>query len=155
MQCTRAKVAVKVKVDVGWAAGRAAQRRQYVVLEQGAGRAARCRAQGAGTPAAGGRGRRAGRPLQIHFRPAATARHASERKLVAASERVASRAGPRHALRTSYARAGELSCPWTSHARAPINKAICPYKGTVLPILVHDKQCVKTLYSSFKLNISI
>lgn len=82
-------------------------------------------------------------------------RHASERKLVAASERVASRAGPRHALRTPYARAGELSCPWTSHACAPINKAICPCKGTVFRILVHDKQYVKTLYSSFELYLSL
>ncbi|KAJ0180562.1 hypothetical protein K1T71_003966 [Dendrolimus kikuchii] len=34
------------------------------------------------------RARGAGRTLQIHFRPAATACHASERKLAAASERV-------------------------------------------------------------------
>lgn len=42
-------------------------------------------AGGAGTPE-GGEGE--GRTLQIHFRPATTARHASERKLAAASERV-------------------------------------------------------------------
>lgn len=36
-----------------------------------------------------------GRTLQIHFRPAATARHASERKLAAASERVSRRAARR------------------------------------------------------------
>lgn len=49
----------------------------------GAGRAARRRCTG--TPE-GGEGE--GRTLQIHFRPAATARHASERKLAVASERV-------------------------------------------------------------------
>lgn len=48
-----------------------------------------------GRPSAGGavvqghlRAEGEGRTLQIHFRPAATARHASERKLAAASERV-------------------------------------------------------------------
>lgn len=73
------KVRVKVKVSVGWAlqqqgisdaeSGRAAVRRAAVQRH--------LRAEGAG------------RTLQIHFRPAAIARHAaSERKLAAASERV-------------------------------------------------------------------
>lgn len=88
VQCTPLKVRVKVKVDVGWALQR--RRRRWA---GGAGRRA----------APGARGR--GAPVQIHFRPAAAARHASERKLAAASERLsrAARSGAPRTIRATPA----------------------------------------------------
>ncbi|CAB3242268.1 unnamed protein product [Arctia plantaginis] len=50
-----------------------------------------------------------GRTLQIHFRPATSARHASERKLAAASERVS--LVSRRAAHACYVLPGLHTCP--------------------------------------------